>query len=124
MVLGALGYSTEYADDRPEEKGLKFQQGGYQVVATNPSGFPEDRDLYLMTKRLTPDVRRRMFLVLIGDDLKTGDGTEAFASTADLVVNASEISNCDRVLAQTISERRRLYQTFWDAEDRKAEGRL
>ena len=29
--------------------------------------------------RLSPDARRRVFLVLVGDEFKTGDGTQAFA---------------------------------------------
>lgn len=124
MVFGALGYHADYVDDRAEEKLLRFEQGDFSLVATNAEGFDEDRDIYLRMKRLPADVRRRIFLVLVSDDVKTGDGTQAFAALADLVVNSNDIPNCDRVLAQTISERRRVYQTFWDAEDRKAEGKL
>lgn len=124
MVFGALGYHAEYVDDRAEEKLLKFEQGDYKLVATTIDGFAEDRDVYMKVKRLPSDVRRRLFLVLIGDGYKTGDGTEAFAALADLVVHSNDIPNCDRVLAQTLSERRRVYQTFWDTEDRKAEGKL
>ena len=65
-----------------------------------------------------------MFLVLVGDEFKTGEGTQAFAMLADLVIHSNDAATVERLVARTMIERRRVYQTFWDAEDRKAEGKL
>ena len=73
---------------------------------------------------LPVEIRRRVFLLLVGDDFQTGEGTQAFAALADLVLHSKDTGGCDRLLAHTLHERRRVYKTFWDAEDRKAEGRL
>ena len=50
--------------------------------------------------RLSPDSRRRVFLVLVGDDFKTGDGTQAWIAMADLVLHPRDLGNADAVLDQ------------------------
>ena len=84
----------------------------------------EEKDLYRIVRTLSPEIRRRVFLVLVGDEFKSGEGTQAFSMLADLVVHSGDAANAERLVAQTMIERRRVYQTFWDAEDRKAEGKL
>jgi hypothetical protein len=122
-VLGRLGFAVE-PFDAADEKILRLQHGDYAVVASARNGVPEDRSLSRMVQSLPLEIRRRLFLVLVGDDVQTGEGIQAFALLADLVVNSKDASSCDRLLAHTLVERKRIYQTFWDAEDRKLEGRL
>lgn len=123
-MLGRLGFASEGLDPQLEEKVLKLQQGEYPVVATSRNGVPEERNLYRVVCTLPPDIRRRVFLVLVGDEFKTGEGAQAFAVLADLVIHSSDAPSAERLVARTMIERRRVYQTFWDAEDRKVEGRL
>jgi hypothetical protein len=122
-VLERLGFAVE-AFDAPEDKAVRLQQGDFAVVVTERNGVPEDASVYRMVQTLPLEIRRRVFLVLVGDDVQTGEGTQAFALVADLVVSTKDAASCDRLLAQTLHERKRIYQTFWDAEDRKAEGKL
>ena len=68
--------------------------------------------------RLSPDSRRRVFLVLVGEDFKTGDGTQAWIALADLVVHPRDLNTVDAVLAKTVEERGRLYQVYLDARKR------
>jgi hypothetical protein len=56
--------------------------------------------------------------VLVGDDLKTGDGTQAWIAMADLVVQTRDLGTIDAVLTKTVEERGRLYQVFLDARKR------
>jgi len=122
-VLGRLGFGVEQLDSA-DDKILRLQQGDFAVVVSARNGVPEDRNVYRMVQTLPLEIRRRLFLVLVGDDVQTGEGTQAFALVADLVVNAKDAPSCDRILAQTLQERKRVYQTYWDAEDRKLEGKL
>lgn len=122
-VLSRLGFFVE-AFDGADDKMLKMQQGDYSIIATPRNGIPEDKSVYRAVQTLPPEIRRRVFLVLIGDDFQTGEGTQAFALQADLVLNPKDAPQSDRLLAQTLHERRRIYQTYWDAEDRKTEGKL
>ncbi len=123
-MLGRLGFASEGLDPQLEEKILRLQQGEYPVVAATRNGVPEEKNLYRIVRMLPPDIRRRVFLVLVGDEFKSGEGTQAFSVLADLVVHTNDASNAERLVAQTMIERRRVYQTFWDAEDRKADGKL
>jgi hypothetical protein len=122
-VLGRLGFTVDQLDVA-DEKILRLQQGDYAVVASSKNGVPDDRNVYRMVQTMPLELRRRLFVVLVGDDVTTGEGIQAFALLADLVVQSKDAASCDRLLAQTLQERKRVYQTFWDAEDRKLEGKL
>jgi len=122
-VLGRLGFAAEPLDS-VDDKILRLQQGDYAVVVSARNGVPDDRNVYRMIQTMPLEIRRRLFLVLVGDDVQTGEGTQAFALLADLVVQSKDAPSCDRLLAHTLMERKRVYQTYWDAEDRKLEGKL
>jgi predicted Zn finger-like uncharacterized protein len=119
LVLTRLGYAVETVDDW-EQGARLLEQGVYTLVATaraaNAQGRPET--LYQRLGRLSPDARRRVFVMLIGDDLKTGDGTQGFVLLADLAVNTRDVGTIDAVLHATVAERSRLYQVFQDARRR------
>lgn len=119
--LQRLGYDIDTLD-RPEEGGRLLEEGFYEVVVTNrTAAVPGQTDsLYLRTIRLAPDSRRRVFLVLVGPEFKTGDGTQAWAMQADLVVGA-DATDVESFLLNTLAERTRLYQGFLDARRRHEE---
>jgi hypothetical protein len=122
-VLGRLGFAVEQLEP-VDDKILRLQQGDFAVIVSARNGVPDDRNVYRIIQTLPLEIRRRLFLVLVGDDVQTGEGIQAFALLADLVVQSKDAAACDRLLAQTLQERKRVYQTFWDAEDRKLEGKL
>jgi hypothetical protein len=122
-VLTRLGFAVETLDPL-QEKMLRLQQGDYHFVATSRNGVSEDLNVYRVVLNLPPEIRRRMFLMVVGDEFKTGEGTQAFAVLADLVLHSKDATNCDRLVAHTVGERRRLYKTYWDTEDKKVEGLL
>jgi hypothetical protein len=68
--------------------------------------------------RLSPDMRRRLFVILVGDDLRTADGTQAWTVQADLVLNPRDLGAADGPILNTLAERTRLYQVFVDARRR------
>jgi hypothetical protein len=122
-VLGRLGFAVDQLD-AADDKILRLQQGDYAVIASAKNGVPEERNAYRIVQTMPLEIRRRLFLVLVGDDVTTGEGIQAFALLADLVVHSKDAPTCDRLVAQTLQERKRVYQTYWDAEDRKLEGKL
>ena len=65
----------------------------------------------LLPRRSRGRPRRRLFLMVVGDEFKTGEGTQAFAVLADLVVHPHDATSYDRLVAHTVGERRRLYKT-------------
>jgi hypothetical protein len=117
-TLGRVGYQVETLDN-PDEGARLIDQGVYDlVVTTRADGGPGKESLYQRLARLSPDTRRRVFLVLVGEDLKTGDGTQAWIALADLVAHPKDLATLDGPLTKTVQERQRLYQAYVDARKR------
>jgi len=118
LPLTHLGYQVDTVDNA-EEGARLLEQGVYDlVVATRAPAATGRESLYQRLNRLSPDGRRRIFVVLVGDEFKTGDGTQAWAVMADLVIAARDISHADGVLLPALAERTRLYQVYSDARKR------
>jgi hypothetical protein len=117
VPLTRQGYGVDTLEDW-EEGARLLEQGIYNLVATTRAPAAKGESLFQRMSRLNPEGRRRVFLILIGDEFKTGDGAQAFAVTADLVVNSRDAGSVDAVLRSTLAERTRLYQVFLDARHR------
>jgi predicted Zn finger-like uncharacterized protein len=119
LPLTRLGHTIEMLDT-PEEGGRLLEQGVYGIVITTRTApVPGKTEmLYQRITRLNPDSRRRIFLILVGEDLKTGDGTQAFVLQADFVVNPKDASSIEGALLNTMAERNRVYQAFLEARKR------
>jgi predicted Zn finger-like uncharacterized protein len=115
--LTRQGYQVD-AIDNPEEASRLIEQGVYDLVVASRAAAPGKESLYQRMSRLGPEARRRVFLVLVGDDFKTGDGTQAWIAMADLVVQTRDLGSTDALLTKTVEERTRLYQVFLDARKR------
>ena len=113
LPLGRIGYQVDTVDN-PDEGARLLEQGVYDLVVATRAPRPRRREsLYQRLNRLSPDARRRVFLVLVGDEFKTGDGTQAWAVMADLVVIRRDIRTADAVLLpRPWPSARRLYQVF------------
>ena len=119
LPLTRLGHTIEVLDT-PEEGGRLLEQGAYGIViTTRTAAVPgKGETLYQRVTRLSPEARRRIFLVLVGEDLKTGDGTQAFVLQADFVVNPRDAGNMEGALLNAMAERNRVYQAFLEARKR------
>ena len=119
QALTRQGYAVDAFDDSGEAARL-LEQGVYTVVITSRTSAPAGKGetLHQRVSRLNPEGRRRVFVVLVGDEFKTSDGTQAFAAMADLVLNGRDAAGADAALRNTMSERTRLYQLFSDARRR------
>jgi len=119
VMLTRLGYQVDPLDEGMEA-GRMIDQGVYDmVVATRIGAAPgKPETVYQRLTRLNPEGRRRLFVVLVGDEFKTGDGTQAFACLADLVIHSKDAGSGDAVVRNTILEKTRLYQVFNDVRRR------
>lgn len=118
LTLTRLGHQVDTLDDWAEG-GRLMEQGVYDVIVTARIAGTEGREsLYQRLNRLNPEARRGLFVVLVGNEFKTADGTQAWACLADLVVNAKDAASCDTVFRNTVAERGRLYQAYLDAKKR------
>lgn len=118
-ALVSLGYNVDAVDDI-EEGARLVEQGIYEVAVTSRSpaepGKPETLAQRLL--RLPADSRRRLFVILVGEEFRTADGTQAWVAQADLVVHPNDAARCDHLIRSTLIERKRLYQPMVDARRR------
>jgi len=63
---------------------------------------------------LSMSVRRRIFLALIGDKFKTMDHMMAFAMSANMVINATDLGRLTAILKHAISDNEKFYKVFMD----------
>jgi len=119
LILTRLGYNVDSVEEH-EDAARFVEQGAYAVAATSRAGAGPGRaeSLYQRITRLSPDQRRRLFVILVGDEFKSGDSVQAFATVADLVLNSRDASGADNTLRTVMAERKRLYQVFVDARRR------
>ncbi len=119
QALVTLGFNVDLADDI-EEGARLLEQGVYEVAVTAPTtpepGKPETLAQRML--RLPVEARRRVFVILVGDEFRTADGTQAWAAQADLVVHPADAGRCDHLIRSTMAERKRLYQPLVDARRR------
>ena len=117
QMLSRQGYAVDTPDEDGEAVRL-VEQGVYGLIVTSRAAGAAGKETLLQrVGRLNPEGRRRIFLTLVGDEFKTGDGTQAFACQADLVMNPRDAGGAD-TLRNTVAERTRLYQMFTDARRR------
>lgn len=113
LPLNRLGFQVDTLES-VEEGGRLLDQGVYDVVVTNRG----PGTLHERISRLNPEARRRLFVVVVGDEFKSGDGTQAWVVQADLALNTRDLGTADGPILNTLGERTRLYQVFLDARRR------
>ena len=118
-LLQKNGYGIDTATEA--QRGVQLlERTRYALVVTTPNGAPGPGhlSLYKRVVALAPETRRNLFLVLLGSEFSSGDGTQAFAAMADLVLHPKDLGSADDLLHSTVAERHRIYQAFLDAQTR------
>ena len=117
-LLRRLGYNVDSIDIW-DEKVEEIHQGRFAIIVTHRNrGSPnEEKDLYKLVNILPSDIRRRIFVVLVGDEYKTGNGTQAFTSMADLVCHPQDLASADIIFRSTVAERTRFYRSYLEVFD-------
>jgi len=117
--LTRLGYAVDTIDDF-DEGARQLEQGAYAVVATARVAAEPGRSesLYQRIVRLSPEARRRLFVVLVGDEFRTGDGTQSFVTMADLVMHTKDSGAAEGHVRAYQAARRRLFQPMEEARKR------
>jgi hypothetical protein len=121
LALSRLGFQVETIDDLTEAFHF-LEQGVFTIVAASRAAPPQVKGgetFYQRLNRMSPEARRRVFVCLVGTELKTGDATQAFALQADLVLAPKDLAGADGLIRATLGERNRLYRAFLDVLERR-----
>jgi predicted Zn finger-like uncharacterized protein len=116
QALARLGFNVD-AVDKIEEGARLLEQGVYEIAVTSRSAAAPGKTESLAQRilRMPSETRRRVFVVLVGDEFRSGDGTQAWATQADLVLNPADAARCENLIRALMVERKRLYQPYLDA---------
>jgi len=119
QTLTRLGYSVDTIEDF-DEGARQLEQGAYAIVATARVGATPGKpeSLYQRLLRLSPEARRRLFVILVGEEFRSGDSTQGFTTLADLVLHPKDAGTADGYIRAYQTARRRLFQPMEEARKR------
>lgn len=104
---------VEAASSRNALKYMRFHV--YNMVVLNETfeaASAESNHILQYAAQLPINTRRNMFIVLLGNDLRTADNMTAFNRSVNLTVNLQDIDDIENILKGSIAEHERFYQVF------------
>ncbi|MBW1779922.1 MAG: zinc-ribbon domain-containing protein [Deltaproteobacteria bacterium] len=115
-ALDELGYATVWAENTQEAVSkMRFQNFDLVILSDLFDDTPLEKSPILQfLNHLSISVRRKIFLLLMGDTFKTMDHLTAFAMSANLVANWKDLDSLANILRRAISDNERFYKVFMD----------
>lgn len=116
-ILPSLSYQTEVVSSITEDIIEKIRSVPYRVIILEDgfqnTGFTENR-VYQEILSLPMSLRRNLFFILCGRQIKHLDQMESFAMSANLVVNTEKIREMDfeKILRHELARQTHFYQVF------------
>ena len=111
-----LGYRYISAPNTREALG-KMRFNHYDMVLLS-DGFDgqelENSPIMNYLNHISMSSRRRIFLALIGENLKTMDDMKAYALSANMVINSKDLDKLTSILKKGISDYEKFYKVFMD----------
>ena len=115
LTLTRLGYHVDTLENW-EEGARMLDTANFDVIVTTHSASAKSGfSPYQKLTRLPLDFRRKITVFLVGDDVVTGDGSQAFKLQADMVINSGELATAGMAIREVMFERKRVYQAYVDA---------
>lgn len=111
-----LGFQCLLVENSREAIGkLRFHHFDLILLADGFDGNPAaESPIMSHLNRQSMSVRRRMFVALVGETLKTTDNMMAYALSANLVVNERDLDKLGGVLKTSMAENEKFYKIFMD----------
>lgn len=108
-----------YLASSPEDAVAKLQSHSFQIVV-----LQENYSLELMQllASLPMVVRRNIFYVLLGTTTETGNYTQSFVLSANLVVNIADVASFPQLIQNALLENNRFYRPFHYALQAREKG--
>ncbi len=119
-VLNIMEYHITVAEDvRDALRKMKYHT--YDLVMVNDSfagSDPATNGVLIYLERLSMDVRRNIFVVLITRRFSTMDNMAAFLNSVNMILNSNDMGELDRVLSRGIREYELFYAVFKEGQKR------
>jgi len=115
VTLSRAGYEVETLDDWEEATRLLDRANYDIVVTTHATSAKGGFSPYQKIVRMPAEARRMLCLIVVGDDVKTGDASQAYRLQADLAVNTADLHDAGMEVREVVFDRKRVYQAYLDA---------
>lgn len=112
--LTDMGYKIEYS--KTPEKAvhkMKFTQFHVIVLHENFGGISlEESPFYQTVKEMPMSSRRKIFVALVGINLKSANNMQAFQYSVNLVINEKDIGKVPQIMKKAISDNDAFYKVY------------
>lgn len=115
-ALEGLGYRYVPGNNTQEAVGkMRFHRFDLIILSDYFDNAPLEKNHILnYLNHLSMFVRRKIFVVLIGEGLRTMDNMMAFAMSANLVVSLNDLDKLSIILKRAVSDNEKFYKVFFD----------
>ena len=115
-AIEGLGYRYVPGNNIQEAVGkMRFHRFDLIILSDYFDNAPLEKSHILnYLNHLSMFVRRKMFVVLIGEGLKTMDNMMAFALSANLVISLNDLDKLSIILKRAVSDNEKFYKVFFD----------
>ena len=113
-ALDELGYRAQVGASTADVV-ERLRKTTYEVIVLDEAfqgATPLDNALLTSIQWMPMTVRRYMFIVLLGKDLKTFDNMMAFAKSVNVVVSYGDVGQLKAILERGISDNDQFYRVF------------
>ena len=111
-----MGYKYIVAENTGQAiSKMRFHTFGLVVLSDQFDGIElEQSPILQYLNHLSMSIRRKMFVVLVGDSFNTMDHMMAFAMSVNLVVNRKDLDKFTGILKNAIADNEKFYKVFMD----------
>jgi len=115
-ALEGLGYRYVPGNNTEEAVGkMRFNRFDLIILSDYFDSIPLEKSHILnYLNHLSMFVRRKIFVALIGERLRTMDDMMAFAMSVNLVVSLNDLDKLSIILKRALSDNRKFYKVFFD----------
>lgn len=113
-VLRKLGYAVTTVKTHDEAlKKMRFNFYSLALISERFAGANLGSNAILAhVQEMSMDVRRKMFVILLGKNFKTLDNMTAFINSVNMVMNDNDFSNFELILRKAMKENDAFYAIF------------
>lgn len=113
-ALELLGYKAHFEEDFVLGiERLKLYRFNLIILEEDYKGIPIlDNPLMHYINQLNMMIRRNMFIVVIGDSLRTLDLMRAYSLSVELVINRKDLERFSQLLSTSMKQKQTFYKVF------------
>ena len=112
-VVQGLGFYVETTDSISEAlKKMAYQLYPFVLVAESPELSKAVAAMFTHMNELDTSLRRRIFLILLSDQLPTGDPMSALHASVNYVLGSDSLDHAAQLLSTALTEHRNFYTVY------------